>query len=135
MKTKIRKGLKWILATILLLVVIKFVMEILGGGAHPVRPHMGFGYGDYGHAPFIRGHHPMGGFHFIWSFIWSIVTVGLGLAAIVILFRWFQRKNNTRDSNHSSTEIPLSYPIHNLTSYQADFLDEWEKNQSRHKEE
>jgi ABC-type branched-subunit amino acid transport system permease subunit len=135
MKTKMKKGLKWIMGTILLLIVIKLVMEILGGGAHPVRPHMYFGYGDYGHAPFMRGHHPMGGFHFIQSFIWSIVTVSLGLAAIVILFGWFKRKDNTRGSNHSITEIPFSYTTHNLTSYQADFLDEWEKNQNRHKEE
>jgi len=122
---RIRKSLKWILAAVLLLIVAKLAMVIFGGFYHVPR-HMGFGFGGHG----MRGPNYFGGLHFIWSF----VTAVFWLAVILILAGWVMKKSRTRRLNQPILEGSLTCDTYSSYSYQADFLDEWEKNQKMRKE-
>ncbi|WP_047151720.1 hypothetical protein [Aneurinibacillus tyrosinisolvens] len=156
MKAKLRKGLPWILTTLLLLVGITFAINTLGDGFHDrghdqVAINSSYGDnqiqfvqrdnlmgGDYSmhREDSIQEHHTMrehheGGFHFIGS----AVSLVLGGAALVILIRWLRRRKNARSFTRSIIETPISYSTYNANQTEVDFLDEWEKRQTTHREE
>jgi hypothetical protein len=85
-------------------------------------------YFTHGHH-FMRESHTMGGFHFIGT----AVTLMFWLAAIVLVIGWLRKRRRSRPLSHSLIEMPVSY--HTVTRDRTDFLDEWEKRQTNHKEE
>lgn len=127
MKTKIKQGLKWIVAAIFLMIVMKLVLGLWGGhpfhGAHEFRPYHGMGHGQ---PHMMRGQAFMGGF----QWIWTLVTIAFWSGVIVILVRWFRRKTNSQ-----IIQQPFSYPSYSSHVQSVDFLDEWEKNQMKPKED
>lgn len=125
---KIKKGLKWVLAAIVLWIVAKAGMTIYGVFHHTLyfRHPMGLGFGGHG----MRGHHHIGFFHFIQP----LVSVAFWIVVIVILAGWLMKKMNSRRVSHSLAAIPTTDSSHLPYSAEADFLDEWEKNQTNPKE-
>jgi H+/gluconate symporter-like permease len=135
MQMKVRKVLPCMLAVIFILLAIQWVMGMLerpdmhamAHSPQPINP-------GYGHGHFIRGHHPMSGFHFLGS----AISLVFWLATIAIVIGWLREKRSTHHFNHTITEVPVSYYSYTANPHQLDFLDEWEKkqiNQTNHKEE
>ncbi|MEW9670231.1 hypothetical protein [Ammoniphilus sp. 3BR4] len=124
----IRKGLKWVLAAVLLWILAKVGMAIFGvfHSAHYMPHPMGFGFGGHG----MRGHHHMEAFHFFWP----VVSAVFWIAVIVVLVGWVIKKMNTHRVSHSMPGFTSTYSSHPPYKVEADFLDEWEKNQTKQKE-
>ncbi|WP_047154150.1 hypothetical protein [Aneurinibacillus tyrosinisolvens] len=157
MKAKLRKGLPWILTTLLILAAIAFAVNTLGDGFHergyappiinsnyndnqsPVVQGNNPGRGDYSMYGHQHGDHAMrehheGGFHFIEP----AISFVFGLAALVVLIRWVRKRRTMHPFTQSIIDTPISYPVYTVNQNQPDFLDEWEKkqtNQKNHKEE
>lgn len=123
---KLSKVLKWTLAAVVLLFLVKWVMAAFGGIYHVPPRHMGFGYG--GHS--MRGAHHAAGFYFIWQFI----STALWLAVIALIIGWIIKKGSKRSFNQSMTAGFIPYHNYPLNNHQEDFLDQWESNQMRKKE-
>jgi 4-amino-4-deoxy-L-arabinose transferase-like glycosyltransferase len=150
MKAKLRKGLPWVLTALLLLVAIPFAVNALGDGFHERGHDQSAINSNYGHnqSQFVQGDNPMyrqdsmqehhamrerheGGFHFIGS----AVSFVFWAAVLVFLIRWLRKKIKDRRSNRSIIDMPISYQTYTANQNQPDFLDEWEKRQTTHKEE
>ncbi|WCK54020.1 hypothetical protein PP175_22315 [Aneurinibacillus sp. Ricciae_BoGa-3] len=85
-------------------------------------------YVMHGHH-FMREYHAMEGFHFIGT----AVTLLFWLAAVVLVVAWLQKRRRNQSVSQSLMELPVTY--HTVTRDEVDFLDEWEKRQTKHKEE
>ncbi|BAU28515.1 hypothetical protein DFP93_10716 [Aneurinibacillus soli] len=131
MKAKGKKFFLWIVAAIVILLAIQWSMGFLGGHGMHAMHHFHPGYGR-GEAHFMYGPQPtMGAFHFI-RFAAGLV---FWLAVTVILFKWLRKKATARSFKHSTMGEPVFYHTYSSNHAQTDFLDEWEKNQNKPKEE
>ncbi|WCN36283.1 hypothetical protein [Aneurinibacillus uraniidurans] len=127
MKAKGKKVFLWIVAVIVTLLAIQWSMRFLGGHGMHAMHHFHSGYGR-DEARFMYGPHPMGAF----QFIRFAAGLALWVAVAAILCKWLWKK---RPLKHSAMGEPVFYHTYSANHAQTDFLDEWEKNQNKPKEE
>lgn len=103
-----------------------------GGHQHDMsqfaQPNMGRDR-DHQHS-FGRDHHGWFGFG-----IRSLLTLAFWAGLIVLAITWLKKRRSGRIGQNVILEAPTALALHNHSNTNADFLDQWEKEQTQLKED